>query len=272
MLHESNLSSFLDEKNKFILHFFEGQKLIHDLAIINNLKGKGFSFFRDAVLMFQPMIAFLKAEEGFGFYIDSKDPYFRLKIETNSLGNIRTLLIPENFDEFPDIITGISRLTKISGTKGVNQYTTLIELNSISLNEIANKILKDSYQVEAKIIVSQTSDQSLLILKLPHRKDSMNLADYGKEKKSSIDDLFKKAFTTKDEIKTAMEKLGLVFLGDKEVKFRCACSRERMLDGIRALINSGTTQESLFEAGKDTFEANCDYCKTAYLITKDDLS
>jgi len=126
MLHESNLSSFLDEKNKFILHFFEGQKLIHDLAIINNLQGKGFAFFRDAVLMFQPMITFLKAEEGFGFYIDSKDPYFMLKIETNSLGNMRTLLMPDNFNKFPEKIIGISRLTKISGKKSENQYTTLI--------------------------------------------------------------------------------------------------------------------------------------------------
>ena len=155
MLVESNLYSFLDEKNKFILHFLDGQKLIHDLAIINNLKGKGFAFFRDAVLMFQPMIAFLKPSEGYGFYVDSKDPYFMLKIETNSIGNMRTLLMPEEFEDFPEHITGISRLTKISGKKGINQYTTLIELNSVGLGDVANKIIKDSYQVDAKVFLSE---------------------------------------------------------------------------------------------------------------------
>ena len=272
MLVESNLYSFLDEKNKFILHFFEGQRLIHDLAIMNDLKGKGFAFFRDAILMFQPMIAFLKPTEGYGFYVDSKDPYFMLKIETNFQGNMRTLLMPEEFQDFPEHITGISRLTKISGKKGVNQYTTLIELNSVGLGDIANKIIKDSYQVDAKVFLSEKSDQSLLLLKLPHREGHKELEDYWQERSTQIEGIFDQALNTKDEIKSAFEKLDLVFLGDKEVKFKCSCSRERMVDGVRGLIGSGTPADSLFDEGKDSFEANCDYCKTAYLITRDELN
>jgi len=271
MLHESNLYSFLDEKNKFILPFFEGQRLIHDLAIINNFKGKGFAYFRDAILMFQPMIAFLKQGEGYGFYVDSKDPYFMLKIETNFLGNMRTLLLPENFDDFPEHITGISRLTKISGKQGENQYTTLIELNSVGLDQVANKILKDSYQVDAKVFLSDTSDQSLLLLKLPHKEGHKELEDYWLERKDPIGQIFNQGLDTGDKIKSAFEKLDLVFLGDKEVKFRCSCSREQMLGSVKILINSGTSADSLFDEGKDTFEANCDYCKTAYLITREDL-
>jgi redox-regulated HSP33 family molecular chaperone len=45
-----------------------------------------------------------------------------------------------------------------------------------------------------------------------------------------------------------------------------------MVDGVRGLVNSGTPADSLFDEGKDSFEANCDYCKTAYLITRDDLN
>jgi len=271
MLHESNLYSFLDENNKYILHFFEGQKLIHDLAILNDLNGKGLAFFRDAVLMFQPMIAFLKQGEGFGFYIDSNEPYFMFKIETNSLGNMRTLLLPEGFEKFPEHIIGISRLTKISGKQGENQYTTLIELNSVGLGDVANKILKDSYQVEAKIFLSEKSDQSLLLLKLPHKKGSKELNVYWEERGSKIKNIFDQALNTGDEIKTAMEKLDLVYLGDKEVKFKCSCSRDRMVDGVKGVIGSGTPMESLFNEGKDSFEVNCDYCKTSYLITKKDL-
>ena len=41
MLSNSKVLSFIDNKEGFTVYFFEGQKLIHDLAIIHDLKGEG---------------------------------------------------------------------------------------------------------------------------------------------------------------------------------------------------------------------------------------
>ncbi len=269
MLKESGLYSFIDEKQGFVLHFFDGQQLIKTLAIIHPLGPSGFSALRDAVLMFEPIISFLKPQEGFGFYIDSKDPQFMLKIETNAQGKIRTLLLPENFDQFPSKINGLARLTKVFGETKENQYSSSIELNGQSFSEISNKILKDSYQVSAKCIVSEDSDQSVMVIRLPDAKRELD--DYLKEIVPSIQKIFSSFFNSKEEIVTAFEKLGLFFLINKEVSFKCNCSRERMVSGIKVLLQTGSTIESLFD-GKDDLEIKCDYCKTGYLITKKEIS
>ena len=50
MLPDSRLFSFMDSENSFTVHFLEGQKLIHDLAMIHEVKGSGFAYFRDTIL------------------------------------------------------------------------------------------------------------------------------------------------------------------------------------------------------------------------------
>ena len=50
------------------------------------------------------MVNFLKPGESLGFYIDSEEPYFRFKIELSNTGTFRTLLLPEEFENFPDKI------------------------------------------------------------------------------------------------------------------------------------------------------------------------
>ena len=82
-------------KQQFDQCFDRGEKLIEELVVLNNLKPQGLQFFRDAVLSATLMLSFLKSREGMGIYIDSNEPYFRLKIEGHSSGTIRTLLLPE---------------------------------------------------------------------------------------------------------------------------------------------------------------------------------
>ena len=113
MLPESRIYKFLDEKNNYAIALLEGQKLIEELVVLNNLKPQGLQFFRDAVLSATLMLSFLKSREGMGIYIDSNEPYFRLKIEGHSSGTIRTLLLPEELDVLPEKITGEARLTKL---------------------------------------------------------------------------------------------------------------------------------------------------------------
>ena len=166
MLAESQLYSFLDRKNNFLIHFFEGQKLIQELILTHNLKEKAFSYFRDLVLSFQPMISLLEPREGFGIYIDSENPYFRWKIETNWAGQMRTLLAPETFNLIPSKITGTCRLTKLS-PNNQKPYTSYIELNETHFDQVINDVLNKSFQISSKIQISDVSDQSIMIMELP---------------------------------------------------------------------------------------------------------
>lgn len=272
---ESRLYKFIDTKNGFTIAFLEGQKLIHDLALIHDLKGNGFSYFRDCVLSVQPMISFLKPGEGFGFFVDSEFPYFRLKIETNSHGMMRTLLLPENFSTFPNRITGKARLSKIF-PNNPQPYTSIIELADINFSDITNKIMRDSYQVNAQTFLSNTSDQSLLLLRLPDRNVNKEekeerpvLKEYWMQIHSKVNTIFNKALSDYTEIQKEFEAIGFEFLGATDVQFKCSCSKERMVSGVAGLCLSHSLEE-VFDH-KETLEAKCDYCKTAYVITKEEV-
>lgn len=275
MLAESRLYSFLDRENNFTIHFLEGQKLIHDLAIIHNVKAQGFAYFRDSILTSQCLISLLKPGEGMGLFIDSSDPYFRLKIEMNHAGRMRTLLMPENFNDFPEKIKGVCRLSKIF-PNNPTPYTSVIELNQTNFHQVVNTILKDSYQIKSDIHISNSSDQSLMLVQLPPEKvdkevivEPMQISDYWNKIQAKITTLFDKAITDPEEIQNTFESMGLTTLGSKQVEFKCSCSRERMVESIGSLCRS-TSLKEIFE-DKNEVETKCDYCKSFYLITRDEV-
>jgi molecular chaperone Hsp33 len=275
MLPESRLFNFIDSKNGFTISFFEGQKVIHDLAIIHNLKNKGFHFFRNSILSSLPLINFLKPQENMGLFIDSDEPYFRLKLEMNSAGNMRTLLLPETFDELPETYSGQVRQSKMF-PHSPNPYTSVMKVDNKSTNEVINMILKDSYQINSKVFLSDDSDQSVLFSRLPQKNvnkeeviERKSLHDYWLELEPKISELFKKASTDYEEIQKTFEELGFEFIASKDIAFKCNCSRDRMVTGVAGLTGAHTLDD-IFD-GKESLEAKCDYCQTNYLITRDEI-
>ncbi len=277
MLPESRLYSFIDQKEGFTLHFFEGQKLINDLAIIHEVIGAGFQYFRDAILSFQPMISFLKPGEGLGVYIDSEEPYFRLKIEMSDQGQMRTLLLPENFSEFPKTITGKCRIVKLLPGEQ-NPYTSIINLDAVDAHAMVNQILSDSYQVRSAVHLAEDSDQSVMLMKLPavnvnkvETHYNMNIDQYWSSIKKTTEHLFSTGTTEQKDIQSHFETLGLMYLGSKEIKFKCTCSRQRMFEGVRSIVWSSGI-DTVFSPDEDSIETKCDYCKTSYLLMREEFT
>jgi molecular chaperone Hsp33 len=276
MLPESRLYSFIDQKEGFTLHFLEGQKLINDLAIIHHLIGGGFQYFRDAVLSFQPMISFLKPGEGLGIYIDSEEPFFRLKIEMSEAGEMRTLLLPEEFKLFPDKINGKCRIIKYQPDEA-HPYTSIIKLDDVDFHQVVNRVLLESYQMNSEVFLSQNSDQSILLLKLPEINVNkvktnyvLKIEEYWKKIELKTQSLYDLGTTEQADIQSHFESEGMLFLGSREVKFKCSCSRERMLEGVRLLVKSSGIQ-SVFEPHEEHIETKCDYCKTSYLLLRSEF-
>jgi len=273
MLPESKVISFLDEKYGFSVRFLEGQRLIQDLALIHDVKKEGFSFFRELVLTSMHLINYLKRDEGFGLFIDSEEPYFRFKIEANEHGSMRTILFPEDLETFPETISATVRMSKIS-RKNPTPYTSIIKVKDLLASEIVDQILKESYQVEGKIYISEGSDQSFYMTKLPRKNvnkkvDEITYSEFWNMNGQKILDILNEGHTDSTLIKNKMSELGFTFLQSKSIEFKCPCSREQMLTGVLSLIHSHTVDE-IFEDKKE-IETRCDYCKTYYIILRDEI-
>ncbi|MCF8057945.1 MAG: Hsp33 family molecular chaperone HslO [Bacteriovoracaceae bacterium] len=273
MLNNSRLLSFLDKNSEFTLNFVEGQKVVQDLAFIHDLKGDGFAYFRDSVLSFIPLITLLKLNENLGLYIDSKSPYFLLKIEMSEHGHFRTLLLPETFEGFPEKLNGEARLSKISVGQS-SPYTSIIDINGLSFLEVVNNILRSSYQIKGRVIISEQSDQAAFIMQLPRKNwDKEDQAEAPKDFDTFIneitpmlEDLFSKGTNEESTVVKYLEDQEFTFLTGKDLIFKCNCSYERMVSGVGSLLN--TTPIDEIYKDDDSIETRCDYCKTFYQIPK----
>ena len=273
-MKESRMYSFLDSKNGFSINFLEGQKLIHDLVITHNINGDALSYYRNTVLTFQQMLNFLKAGETLGLYIDSEQPYFRFKMEMNASGQMRTLLSPEKFKQFPMELTGMFRLTKI-GPKGT-PYNSITKMTQTPSKQLINQVLKESYQTNSCVELSATGDQSLMITKMPAVNvnkeadhDDLGLNEYLLKNKKFILDLFHNCHDDISDIVQFFEGNNFLYIGSKEVRFHCSCSRERMIANLILLNNSDL--DHIFD-NKERIEVNCDYCHTKYPVNRSDLT
>ncbi len=274
MTPDSRLYTFIDESREFVLYFLEGQTLIQQLALLHPIRRAGFAYFRDVVLSIQPMIALLKQGEQFGFYIDSEQPYFRLKIEAAHHGSTRCALFPEDFQEFPEAMCGLVRVQKLYPSHP--PYESVLEANGLALREVVNHVLKDSYQVNSAIMLSQISDQCLLLLQLPPTPGTENY-DYSRAAaraererfREPVQKIFEAALHQPDRIEAAFAAIDFQLLASRPVRLHCSCAKQRMIENLLPLFQQ--QGDRLFDVGEETLEVVCEYCKTRYRISRREL-
>jgi len=277
MLNESRLYSFIDHKNGFTLHFLEGQKLISDLVTIHNLNSNAFLFYRNLILTNQLLVAFLKEQEQFYIYIDSTQPKFNFKLEMNYEGEMRSLIFSDKLGAIPERLNGQCRLVKfIESTH--KSYTSTLQLNNHLSSEIANKIIADSYQLNSLSILSDVSDQSVLISKLPDQNvnkfnstESLNLHEFSSFHQKTIHTLFQDSEARYEIIQKTLESAGLTFLGSKEIKFNCSCNVLRFKNGVDSIVRSNGI-DSIFDHDQDEIEIKCDYCNKKYFFNRNQFN
>lgn len=272
-MKESRLYSFIDKQSAFTVHFLEAGKLMGDIVTTHNIDSTALDFYRDVLMSSMQMVNFMKATENMGFYIDSEEPYFRFKVEMNAQGTMRTLLLPEEFEEFPKSINGAARITKAFPNK--QPYSSIIKLENESPREVVNKVLKESYQVNTELEVGHT-DCSIMFSKLPPSNLSKKfdeiidipLSEFIDSQKSLMKEIQEKGIVEEEEIIEFFASKELNYLGSKEIKFSCPCSKERMVANILTLSQSD--KSSVFDQ-ENKVDVRCDYCNTIYEIHKDDL-
>lgn len=227
------------------------------------------------MLSIQPLIALIKHGEQIGFYLDSDEPYFRLKIETAHAGTIRCALVPESFREFPESLDGRVRVMKLF-PENRPPYNSILEIDGLPLRDIVNRVLTESYQVNSVIEVARDSDQSAMLHQLPLLPGSDEY-DYSldavRARRSEIGNhvraIMTKALVRPEDIRDAFAELDFRLLASREIRFHCPCSRPRMIRNI--LLATGTDWPTLFDPGQEELEITCEYCKDRYAVGRIDL-
>lgn len=140
-----------------------------------------------------------------------------------------------------------------------------------------NRILSDSYQVDSKVLLSSSADQSILITRLPlsvgkGSGPTLSLDSYEKKMLPIFGQIYSRNLHGAEAIKAAMAEImpELTFLQSREVKFHCPCSKESFIRNLVGLQNNHP--EDLFHPGEDHLNIECDYCHKKYVITRVEIS
>jgi molecular chaperone Hsp33 len=272
-LPPSRLYTFMDAKRRHALYFLEGQRLIHDLALVHGIQGPGFGWFRDCVLQVQPLIALIKRGEQFGFYIDSDEPLVRLKVETGHSGDTRCTMYPDQLPVTPDVVRGQVRVQTLY-PDGRRPYLSVIETDGLALREIVNRVLAESYQVTSALMLSSESDQSVMLHRLPplpgHDDEDYSVEAVKTrrdELRPELDAIFARGLSAEEEILSAFSEAGWRAIASRPVRFNCSCSRERMVANLQLVKEA----EGLFGPGEPNLEITCEYCKRRYEIGREEV-
>ncbi len=247
MVQKDNLYTYLDNIHNLAIHLFKGEEFVTELLATHGVSAEAQPLVKELILSLQSLIVFLKDKESLGVYIDSHDPKFTFKLESNGHGHSRILILPENFNDLKKVLSGNCQLTKFSPPENI-PYTSLIDFKNKQAYEILNDIFNQSYQMDTYFVFKDEYD-FLLIHKLPGSDDDLKLEEFVKNNIFDLDNADK-----------------FQFLSSKKVSFQCNCSKERFIQRIKSLSNK---QELINEA---PLEIKCDYCKKEYSLSAKDLT
>lgn len=270
-LNTSRLYSFLDDRDNYVVTFLEGQKVILDLALAHGYHGHDLAFFREAVLSAVHIIQFFKNNESLGFYVDCDKPSFHFKLETNSNGFVRALKMPEGDTPVPKEIDGVVRLIKMTPHQR-EPYQSIIRVQKSSVEGMVNQILEQSYQIHAQVVLSDESDQSVMVSRLPAREAGESLItpkEFLLKHRKDFIDVFARHFNEEAPLIKAFEDKGFRYLAGTDITLHCPCSRENIIVTLGTLLNNEL--DDMRARGEKSVEVKCQYCRKAYHITPDDL-
>ncbi len=273
-MHKSKQYSFINNTHGFSISFIEGHAAMGQISKIHNIGPYAYDFYHKTLLSSLQMINFIKPNERLGFYIDSEEPYYRYKVEISPDGHYRTLLLPEDFDDFPTTLTGKCRISKMTPRQA--PYLTVLEFKEHKLEDIVNEVIEKSYQNNALIKISEDKSNSLMIVKLPPANVNSKIEDFEdlslKQITTQYKDLFEQLLQLKhtdvEEAEQILKDADFHYIGSKEISFHCPCSKKKMVENLFSLPKAD--REHIF-AEKPAVEIRCDYCNSIYDVHKDDL-
>jgi molecular chaperone Hsp33 len=209
-----------------------------------------------------------------GIFVDSEQPYFRFKLEMNETGTFRNMLLHDKVLGGNNHWTGKIRLVKMM-PNSKTPYQSVIEMDNLTGDELLNVILEQSYQSKCHLVLSESSDQVVLIHLLPQKNydkhgfaPEVTLSEVVKQWREKLEQIMLQGLMEEQSVIKVFENLGLSYLSSKEISFYCPCSQQQMLHNLKKL-GVDELQQILEEDGQ--IEIICDYCNHQYIFTSEDL-
>jgi redox-regulated HSP33 family molecular chaperone len=87
--------------------------------------------------------------------------------------------------------------------------------------------------------------------------------------RGSVSEIFARGLSRREEIGASFGGIGFRLLADRPIRFRCSCSRMRMIENLQPVYRREGA--GLFDAGSDRLEVVCEYCKSRYHVERREL-
>ncbi len=108
-----------------------------------------------------------------------------------------------------------------------------------------------------------------LIQLLPGAPDDViDRLEAGIQRAGAVTKMLEQGMTPEDILGQVVGDLGVVFMENTEVSYKCYCSRDRVTS---ALISLGRKELEEIKAEGKTFPVECQFCDTVYEFTPDDI-
>ena len=109
-----------------------------------------------------------------------------------------------------------------------------------------------------------------LIQLLPGAPDEViDKLEAGIQRAGAVTPMLEAGMTPEDILGQVCGEMGVLFMGNQEVSYKCYCSRERM---EAALISLGREELSEIAADGETLNMTCQFCDAVHSFTPDDIA
>lgn len=279
----SRIYSFLDPSKQFSVNYFNAAPLVQEVTMLQHLpgdlrtgtEGSLKHLYLTSILTYPLLSVLTKGQEELGLYLDLVEPKLRFKWEFYHRRYMRCVLVnQESSDTKTDehSLQGLVRLLKFSPHQH-QSYESILQLNRTPSDQILSLIIKDSYQIDAAVMVDPQLGQSVFIYKLPPKLNGLALAQgvsaqqILEQQRGHYQQFFTQQLDPWDLINTVnyFESHQHEYLKAKELNLRCRCQSDNFKKSLQQL--SPETLQELF-ATTDTITAECDYCRKEYSFNK----
>jgi molecular chaperone Hsp33 len=227
----------------------------------------------------------LKGDERLNLQINGRGPLGSIVADANAYGHVRGFvryphvqlpLRDGNISIKEAIGAGTLQILRIQENQK-EPYRGIVPLVSGEIAKDLTSYLVNSEQIPSAVALGVyierdnrvTAAGGFIVQALPGAKDKdLSLVERNISTLPPCSEMILNGMGPRDIITRVMEGISIKFLEEKEVSYRCRCSKERV---VRVMIALGPEEIHDILAKEGEVKASCEFCKENYVITREEL-
>lgn len=210
--------------------------------------------------------------------LQGDNPRARMVADTHPDGATRGLIqLPQDVKEMPLGENGLLQIARTLHNGSLHQGVVRVPPGKSSLSSAFMAYMQDSEQTTTMIAIGAhvangevVAAGGYMVQLLPEVAEGplAVMAERLKDFEDIVPLLARGGASPEELLRETLYGMPYTKVGDREVHFGCRCSPERLAQSLASLPRADI--ESLMEGGK-TLEIECDYCRTRYDFTMQQL-